>query len=214
MDGVILKPNKRRQCYALEVNANEDVIVRTPIKPNKAIVRDLLQTHQSWIHARQADVRRTKERLSDWDTPGHVMYRGKKYRLGVSDNHMPVFSNTHINLPKGMDKTTFLNKQARIYLPHRCLDVAAFMGMSVDKVRVRTMRSCWGTCHKNGTITLNQALIQVPDWVSDYIMVHECAHRVHFDHSKAFWHLVGSHSDHIDRAKRWLKDHQMALIEY
>ena len=74
------------------------------------------------------------------------------------------------------------------------------------------MKSCWGTCNINKNITLNQALIQVPDWVSDYVMIHECAHLVHFNHSSRFWALVSEYTPHTKDAKKWLKDHQPVLI--
>lgn len=49
----------------------------------------------------------------------------------------------------------------------------------------------WGSCTTNqGTIRLSDRLAEVPDWVRDYVIVHELAHLIRPDHSPAFWRLV------------------------
>ena len=49
----------------------------------------------------------------------------------------------------------------------------------------------WGSCSTGtGAIRLSDRLASVPDWVRDYVIVHELAHLVRPDHSKAFWRLV------------------------
>ena len=47
----------------------------------------------------------------------------------------------------------------------------------------------------------NKALIQTPDWVSDYVMIAN-AHLVHFDHSRDFWALVAKYTDYTKAAKK------------
>jgi predicted metal-dependent hydrolase len=50
----------------------------------------------------------------------------------------------------------------------------------------------WGSCTSvDGTIRLSSRLRDVPEWVRDYVLVHEMAHLVHPDHSDAFWNLCG-----------------------
>lgn len=49
----------------------------------------------------------------------------------------------------------------------------------------------WGSCSTGrGTIRLSDRLATVPDWVRDYVVVHELAHLIQPDHSPAFWRLV------------------------
>ncbi|WP_331714575.1 M48 family metallopeptidase [Auraticoccus cholistanensis] len=49
----------------------------------------------------------------------------------------------------------------------------------------------WGSCTPaSGTIRLSRRLQQLPDWVVDYVLVHELAHLVHGQHDDAFWRLV------------------------
>lgn len=64
--------------------------------------------------------------------------------------------------------------------------------LPVNSVRyVANQRSRFGSCTPStGAIRLSDRLAQVPQWVRDYVLVHELAHLVHPDHSPAFWKLA------------------------
>lgn len=52
-------------------------------------------------------------------------------------------------------------------------------------------RSRWGSCTPStGSIRLSTRLAAWPPWVLDYVLVHELAHLVEFNHSPAFTALV------------------------
>ena len=49
----------------------------------------------------------------------------------------------------------------------------------------------WGSCTPTtGTIRISTRLARFPDWVIDYVIVHELAHLEVSDHSPAFWRLA------------------------
>ena len=51
-----------------------------------------------------------------------------------------------------------------------------------------------------------------PPRVVDYVVVHELAHRVHPDHSAAFWNLVESVFPHYRDQRSWLKKRGHLLV--
>lgn len=56
---------------------------------------------------------------------------------------------------------------------------------------VTNQHSRFGSCTPDiGTIRLSDRLTKVPDWVRDYVLVHELAHLVQPNHSPDFWQLV------------------------
>jgi predicted metal-dependent hydrolase len=75
----------------------------------------------------------------------------------------------------------------------------------VTRVSVRDQRSRWGACSTRGTITLNWRLIQVPDFVREYVLVHELMHRREMNHSRRFWKLVATHCPRHAEARQWLR---------
>ena len=59
------------------------------------------------------------------------------------------------------------------------------------KVKLRYMTSRWGSCQPDrGKMTLNSRLIDAPNGCLEYIVVHEFAHFIESNHSKAFWDVV------------------------
>lgn len=56
---------------------------------------------------------------------------------------------------------------------------------------VGNMSSRWGSCTiTTGDIRISDRLAAYPDWVLDYVIVHELCHLSVADHSPAFWKLV------------------------
>ena len=52
----------------------------------------------------------------------------------------------------------------------------------------------WGSCTPaDRTIRLSHRLREMPEWVVDYVLVHELAHLLVADHSPAFWDLVAAY---------------------
>ncbi|MDT4992406.1 MAG: hypothetical protein QOH97_2298 [Actinoplanes sp.] len=49
----------------------------------------------------------------------------------------------------------------------------------------------WGSCTPDdGTIRISHRIQEMPDWVVDYVLLHELAHLVVPSHSTRFWDLV------------------------
>ena len=57
----------------------------------------------------------------------------------------------------------------------------------------------------------NWRLIQSPNFVRDYIILHELAHREQMNHSRNFWREVERLCPDYLLAERWLKKHAKIL---
>jgi predicted metal-dependent hydrolase len=83
-----------------------------------------------------------------------------------------------------------LRDRAKRELPARLFELAGDHRLSVSRVSVRNQRWRWGSCSRSGHICLNWRLVQMPDAIRDYVMIHELMHLKRLDHSPAFWKLV------------------------
>ena len=90
-------------------------------------------------------------------------------------------------------------------LPRRLLELAAEHGVVVTRVSVRNQRWRWGSCSRNGHLSLNWRLVQMPDAVRDYVMIHELMHLNRMDHSPTFWKLVEAACPDCEAARAWLR---------
>ena len=96
--------------------------------------------------------------------------------------------------------------RARRELPARLLELAAVTGLAVSRVSIRNQRWRWGSCSPDGHICLNWRLVTMPDWVRDYVLIHELMHLKRMDHSRAFWKLVAAACPRFREARAWLRD--------
>lgn len=102
-------------------------------------------------------------------------------------------------------KKKLLTKQARAYLPYRLSYFAKLYHYDYDKLRLSHANTRWGSCSSNRTISLNIGLMQVPEPLRDYVILHELAHLNHMDHSAAFWQEVSLHDPKYKEHRRRLK---------
>lgn len=98
-----------------------------------------------------------------------------------------------------------LMKKAKEYLPYRLEYYAKLYGYDYEKCRLTHANTRWGSCSSNRTISLNIGLMNVPEVLRDYVILHELAHLNHMDHSKAFWAEVGEHDKRYKEHEKKLK---------
>ncbi|HHT00258.1 MAG TPA: M48 family peptidase [Thiomicrospira sp.] len=88
------------------------------------------------------------------------------------------------------------------------------IGVSYKSLTVKGYKSRWGSCYSDGRIQFNWRLMQAPEWVIDYVVVHELVHLIHANHSKAFWDLVEKHYPKTKQAKQVMKQNGRNWIEF
>ena len=70
---------------------------------------------------------------------------------------------------------------------------------------VSNQNTRWGSCTSvDRSIRLSDRLKGMPEWVVDYVLLHELAHLIEPNHSKRFWALVEAYPQ-TERAKAFLE---------
>jgi predicted metal-dependent hydrolase len=63
----------------------------------------------------------------------------------------------------------------------------------------------WGSCTPDdATIRISHRIQEMPDWVIDYVLLHELAHLVVPSHNAQFWELVNRYPK-AERARGYLE---------
>ena len=105
-----------------------------------------------------------------------------------------------------------LKTRARRELPPRLQELAAAHGLVITRISIRNQRWRWGSCSRAGHICLNWRLVTMPDWVRDYVLVHELMHLKRMDHSRKFWKLVAAACPRFREARQWLRECEVGRI--
>jgi predicted metal-dependent hydrolase len=121
---------------------------------------------------------------SEWVDRMLARLAAKEERFGCSDEELMARSRRLID--------RYLSEQRRSAVP-----------ASVRWVTNQNGR--WGSCTPaDRTIRISHRLRDMPDWVLDYVLLHELAHLVVPSHNARFWSLVGRYPK-AERARGYLE---------
>ena len=132
------------------------------------------------------------------------------------DEHMLKVQST-IDERSKLEKITFeqvkeLADQAVEYIPKRVKYYADKENFVYNKITIKNLVSRWGSCSTKGNLNFNCLLMLTPDYVIDYIVVHELCHLREMNHSEKFWAEVEKIMPDYQRAVLWLKQNGGNLI--
>jgi predicted metal-dependent hydrolase len=224
-DGVCDAPpifvrHTRARRYVLRLLPDGRARVTIPRGGSKTEAQRFADSQRDWI-ARQRRIlsdRRARRPPLVWTPDGSgrdtILLRGRPTRLTRADGPPAVIEvepgRLLVSAPGrnvGPLVIGWLKARAREELPARLRALGAQRGLEVTAVSIRNQRTRWGSCAPGGRISLNWRLIQVPDEVRDYVLLHELMHIRHPNHSPRFWKAVANACPWFDSSRAWLRQH-------
>ena len=109
---------------------------------------------------------------------------------------------------------SFLRQELARFCAEQSHQYAAALGVHVQTIRVRNMRSRWGSCSASGNLSFSYHLIFAPQEIVQYVCAHEVAHLREMNHSPAFWQEVAKLYPNYKNARAWLKKEGKSLFRY
>ena len=112
----------------------------------------------------------------------------------ISKHLLKIQLRSKINLfDKPVDK-----QAAKEFLEGRIKELADKFGFVYNKVTIRNQKTRWGSCSGKNNINLNMKLMNIPNHLIDYVILHELVHTKIKNHSPLFW---GSLDIYVGNAK-------------
>lgn len=105
----------------------------------------------------------------------------------------------------------YYKERATKLLTEKIARFSELLNLFPSDIKIRQYKARWGSCNNRGQLSFNYLLIMTPEWVIDYVVVHELCHLKHLNHSRQFWLLVEHYFPDYKAAKNWLKLHQVQL---
>ncbi len=81
-------------------------------------------------------------------------------------------------------------EEAREILSGRIEELAVKHNFRYSGIKIKNMKSRWGSCSKKNNLNLNLHLVRLPIHLRDYILIHELVHTIHKNHGKEFWKML------------------------
>lgn len=122
-----------------------------------------------------------------------------------------------VNIPFGIEKGTqdeyvskmvsrLLAKHYKQIITDKLLAFNTEFGFgTINEVRLKNNSSNWGSCSSKNNINISVRLLLTPEYVLDYVLIHELCHLKHRNHSSQFWDLVEKCCPEYKSAEVWLK---------
>lgn len=227
-----IKPSARRKSIAIK-QQKEGLVLAVPQAISASRLNQVLKQNHNWLEKRINDLV-DKLPVKFKGLHGECLsYLGQSYTVVwfISDNlknHIELVEDAQeirlgfcSTLSKQQKKNqacknleAFFKQQATNYLIPQTQFYAKMMGLTYQSVTVKGYKSRWGSCYSDGRIQFNWRLMQAPQWVVDYVIVHELAHLIHANHSKDFWQVVEDFYPKTTAAKQLIKQHGRTWIHF
>jgi len=209
--GVQLIRSKRRT-LSLEIREDLEVQIRAPRWAAESDIARFIESRRDWIDKARLEIKRRAEILRG---SGGLYWKGQRYPLFSEEGLRERFcfsGDRFLIHPLWFNEAekvaeAWFRKQAGEILHSRLRELSSSSGRTYGRFRLGSARTRWGSCSQSGVITLHWRLVWVPDWVRDYVILHELCHLSHFDHSRAFWQTLAGLFPDFSQACAWLKDH-------
>jgi hypothetical protein len=197
-----------RKTLGITVHPDLSVTVNAPEDADFPVIEQRIRKRASWIMRQKRELERYLPHLPPHQyVSGEThLYLGRQYRLKVVEVSA---SGSDVKMKRGRlyvyipDKEDKKKIQSQLELWYRLQADRVFnerleamqqrfqhIDMPLPELRIKVLRSRWGSCTNEGLITLNLKLMQVPKLYIDYVIVHELCHLVEHNHSKRFYILL------------------------
>jgi predicted metal-dependent hydrolase len=145
-----------------------------------------------------------------------LVWREGAYPRIESDSERVVLTLPHAHTQRALPAArallrSFLEAQIRRDVSRLLARYTSDLGASPLAVRVRPLKSLWGSLDTRDCMTLDLALALAPPAALKYVVIHELCHLRIRNHSARFWALVGTLYPEWKDQRDWLRDKGHAL---
>jgi hypothetical protein len=197
----------------VSVNSTGEIRLSVPWYVPKAAGIRYLNTKRAWVNQH----RKTTD--NEW-VSGRSLVNGYKLFIDSHKNKRTISVLDQKNLRVYVDESQnkdriqslveahvkkFLKNEAEKTLIPLTMKLSEQTGSRPKGIRIKSLKSRWGSCNQDKVITLNVSLLKLSEELVEYVIIHELAHTKHLNHSKRFWNEVESILPDYKQRRKTLK---------
>ncbi|MEE4276461.1 MAG: SprT family zinc-dependent metalloprotease [Thermoleophilia bacterium] len=210
-----------RRTLGFTVRRDGSVVVRAPRRACEADVLRSVAGRAEWILRKQREFAESAARTPPlrYEEGEAHLYLGRPYPLALEQGDVETvrLAGDALRVTVRADASTghvkdlldaWYVRRARGHLPARldaCWATFPSNGHQRPTLRLKHMRTRWGSMSPKGNMSLRLDLIRAPDECIDYVILHELCHLAHPNHGREFWALVERLVPDWKRRKRLLE---------
>ena len=169
--------NRKARNFAIRINQAGQIRVTVPRYGSMRRAEYFFLERKHWVEEKLSEIKRKNSNILVLKEGTELRIRDKLFVLTAGTNGG--------DLESAFWK--ILLREAKTILPSRIEEIASLHDLSYKDLKIKKMKSRWGSCSSGNSINLNSWLILLPDHLINYVILHELAHTIHKNHSQAFW---------------------------
>lgn len=214
----------QRKSLAIRLDENGNVFVRAPKGLDRRKIDKILSEKANWILTHQTTLQKlNKEREEKQYISGTIIfYKGRQYTLQIhkvsvrkeekiiihkdNENELKMYlKNSEQEYVKKILEAWY-KEEARKVLIEKVNYFGKFFCRAYGNIRIKTMKTRWGSCSAKGNLNFNWKIIMAPEEVIDYLVVHELSHLIEMNHSANFYKQLERVLPDYKVSRKWLKE--------
>lgn len=213
---LIIRTHRRSLC--LTITKDGDLVVRAPKKMNMNDILKYICEKEKWIASKQKEIQTKLSINRDILNYDKLYFLGKKYgiaktqgirKIELSENNFIVPNIEDCDLIPKLKR--WYIKQSEKILKERLEYFANIMQIDYASIKICNSKSRWGSCDSFRNIQLNFRLILLPHKAIDFVLIHELAHIIEFNHSKEFYKVIQTIMPSYKLQQKILKENDYLL---
>jgi Predicted metal-dependent hydrolase len=223
---ILLRKSKRAKYLNLTIKPVTGVIITVPERVPFEQGELLAHNKIDWIKTHLEKFKESGNNFIIFDE--ETKYNTRKHSLEIRKHESAkttvefIGNIFRIKYPASKDiKSNAIQKQIRLaiefvyrkealqHLPQRINELSQKVNIPFNRVFIKNIKSRWGSCSVRNNINLSIHLMQLPDSLIDYVILHELAHVVVKNHSAKFWLLLDKLTGNAKRLDKELKKYKI-----
>ena len=193
----------------LRVHEDGSVQMFVPLSFSDEEIERLIEAKTQWIADKQrffAQKERIKLRRNEILLFGnrYAYYYSAKYKNKIEINHETKTIQANRDLLDSSIQEKWLKSMAKKHITKRVEALSEALLLPYHRLYIRSPKKKWGNCSKEKNISINWRVIKAPQFVIDYVIIHELCHTVIMKHTVRFQTLLRSHCLDCEAAQAWL----------
>ncbi len=211
---LIVRTHRRSLCLTITKDGN--LVVHAPTRMNMNDILKYISEKEKWIVSKQQEIERKlsiNKVILDYN---QILFLGTKYIIQRVNGLKKIELSQNALMVPDSDNVLFKIKkwyiaQATKILKERLEYFANIMQIDYASVSICNSKTRWGSCDNYHNIKLNFRLVMLPHRAIDFVLIHELAHILEFNHSKDFYKIIQTIMPTYKVQQKVLKDYDYVL---
>jgi len=179
---------------------------------NKRAIESFVNSKAEWIRKHKDDKLKSIMLNKDLVEYKSIKIYGNDYKIEKSKRNNIINKTIHYTSMKNL--RNLISEIANAKLLEKIDKYQKMINVKTADVMWDNSKTRWGVCTSKKVVKINIRSVMLPEYLFDYIIIHELCHLIHFNHSQKFWQEVEKYCPEFKQYKQDIKTYSFLFELY